>query len=81
MASSRLPAKLDWQMAKMTNSDRARHMLETSLYADCEFLVGGDDEVKEVYLNILFSVCMQLNVSQFYDHVCVCSSLRLTESF
>ena len=57
MASSRRPVKLDWQIAKMTNGDRARHMLETSLYADCEFVVGGDDGVKEVYLNILCSLC------------------------
>ena len=49
------PVILDWQIAKMTNGDRARHMLETSLYADCEFLVGGNDEVKEVYFNI--SLC------------------------
>ncbi len=55
MASSRRTVNLDWQIAKMTNGDRARHMLETSLYADCEFLVGGNDEVKEVYFNI--SLC------------------------
>ena len=49
----------DWQIAKVTNAERARHMLETSLYSDCEFLVGGNDDRKEVCFVFLL-VCLKI---------------------
>lgn len=40
------PAQVDyWQLQSSkfsTTFDRDKHLLETGLYADCEFLVGGD---------------------------------------
>ncbi len=67
------PVILDWQIAKMTNCARARHMLETSLFADCEFLVASDDGVEEVYLNFWFSLCKYM--LKFFVCVCVCTQL------
>jgi len=45
----------DWHSSKCTTLERAKYLLETGLYADCEFLVGGSDgsDGAEVYL--LFS--------------------------
>ena len=40
-------SNVDWQIDKKSNSERAKHMFDTSLYCDCEFLVGGE-EGKEV---------------------------------
>ncbi len=34
---------LDWQTSKSSVVERTKHLLKTGLYADCEFLVGGDD--------------------------------------
>ena len=49
MASRRVTttSNVDWQVDKKCNADRAKYMFETSLYCDCEFLVGNEDE-KEV---------------------------------
>jgi len=39
----------DWQSSKFTSVERAKHLLETGLHADCEFFVGdGVSTVKEV---------------------------------
>ena len=35
----------DWQSQKQTPMDRAKHMLETGLYSDLEFLVGDERQV------------------------------------
>ena len=41
----------DWHSSKFTTLERAKYLLETGLYADCEFLVGGSDgSDQEVYL-------------------------------
>lgn len=46
---------VDWQIEKNTNAERARHMLDTSLYSDCEFLVGNEDDKKvRIVLSRLF---------------------------
>lgn len=45
----------DWQISKLTSVERAKHLLETGLYADCEFLVGDDEKdgtEKEVFYYI-----------------------------
>ena len=43
-------SKQDWQIAKLTSVERAKHLLETGRYADCEFLVGdGVLTPKEVF--------------------------------
>jgi len=42
----------DLQISKLTSVERAKHLLETGLYADCEFLVGDDEKdgtEKEVF--------------------------------
>lgn len=40
----------DWQCSKFKSVDRAKHLLETGLHADYEFLVGDDvSVVKEVF--------------------------------
>ena len=46
--SNRRVSTVDWQMEKKTNSERAKNMFDTSLYCDCEFLVGGE-QGKEVH--------------------------------
>jgi len=38
----------DWQIRKYRTLERTKHLLETGLYADCEFLVGADESDKEV---------------------------------
>ena len=53
---------VDWQVEKKCNAERARYMFEMSIYCDCEFLVGNEDE-KEVIcklFNVLYilSVCL-----------------------
>ena len=48
MANRRaIASNVDWQVDKKSNSDRAKYLFETSLYCDCEFLVGNEEE-KEV---------------------------------
>ena len=46
-AATTEPAQADYwqqQSSKFTTTfDRDKHLLETGLYADCEFLVGGDN--------------------------------------
>ena len=37
-------SNLDWQIDKKSNGERAKHMFDTSLYCDCEFLVGNEEE-------------------------------------
>ena len=37
-------SSIDWQVEKKTNADRAKFLLETSLYCDCQFLVGNEDD-------------------------------------
>jgi len=39
----------DWQSQKHTPVDRAKHMLDTGLYSDLEFLVGDNREVISVF--------------------------------
>lgn len=46
----------DWHSSKSTTLERAKYLLETGLYADCEFLVGGSDgSDQEVYLSTSFN--------------------------
>lgn len=48
MANRRaIASNVDWQVDKKSNSERAKYLFETSLYCDCEFLVGNEEE-KEV---------------------------------
>ncbi len=42
------PVDVDWQSTKHTPLDRAKHLLETGLNADVEFLVGSKHGKKEV---------------------------------
>jgi len=42
------PVDVDWQSARCTLLDRAKHLLETGLFADLEFLVGDNHGDKEV---------------------------------
>ena len=51
---------VDWQVDKKCNADRAKYMFETSLYCDCEFLVGNEDE-KEVICKIFRNVLSMSN--------------------
>ncbi len=37
----------DWQSSKSSTLERAEYLLETGLYADCEFFVGGDNDGTE----------------------------------
>lgn len=39
-----------WQPQKIKFVDRAKHMLDTSLLSDVEFLVGDKEEVGALYL-------------------------------
>ncbi len=45
----------DWQSSKLTTLDRTKHILETSLYADCDFLVGDEKEVLFSYSKFYLS--------------------------
>jgi len=38
----------DWQTGKTTIAERAKHLLNSGLYADCEFLVGANGSNQEV---------------------------------
>ena len=42
----------DWQSSKTTSAERAKHLLMTGLFADCQFLVGANGSDQEV--NTLF---------------------------
>ncbi len=42
------PVDVDWQSARCTLLYRAKHLLETGLFADLEFLVGDNHGDKEV---------------------------------
>ena len=58
--NSSAEVNVDWHVEKKCNADRARHMFETSLYSDCEFLVGIQDDKKAI---IYFSLrCFISNV-------------------
>ncbi len=63
----------------MTNGDRARHMLETSIYADCEFVVGGDD-VSQRGISEYLVYLVQFNVSQCYYHVSMFVTVQLIKA-
>jgi len=39
----------DWQTSKTTIAERAKHLLKTGLFADCQFLVGAHGSNQEVY--------------------------------
>ena len=52
---------VDWQVEKKCNAERARYMFEMSIYCDCEFLVGNEDE-KEVICKLFRNV---LSISNF----------------
>jgi len=39
----------DWQTSKTTIAERAKHLLKTGLFADCQFLVGADGSNQEVH--------------------------------
>jgi len=38
----------DWQTSKTTSAERAKHLLMTGLFADCQFLVGANGSDQEV---------------------------------
>ncbi len=39
----------DWQTGDLTIEERAKHILMTGLYTDCQFLVGANGCEQEVY--------------------------------
>ncbi len=39
----------DWQTGELTLVKRAKHVLMTGLYTDCQFLVGANGSHQEVY--------------------------------
>ena len=39
----------DWQIGKTSVVERARHLLNSGLHADCEFLVGANGSDQEVF--------------------------------
>ena len=59
--NSSAEVNVDWHVEKKCNADRARHMFETSLYSDCEFLVGIEDD-KEVIIYFISLRCSISNV-------------------
>jgi len=54
----------DWQIGKTTVVERAKHLLNSGLYADCEFLVGAngsEQEVSHFYSWKKYSCCITFN--------------------
>ncbi len=59
----------DWQSSKSTIAERAKRMLMTGLYADCQFLVGAHGSNQEVsILNTQIFTCITMIVllNNFY---------------
>ncbi|KAK4005709.1 BTB/POZ domain-containing protein 2-like [Daphnia magna] len=55
MANRRaIASNVDWQVDKKSNSERAKYLFETSLYCDCEFLVGNEEEKELVKAHKIF---------------------------
>lgn len=55
MANRRMATtNVDWQVEKKCNAERAKYMFETSLYCDCEFLVGNEEEKEVISVNKYF---------------------------
>ena len=60
-------SNVDWQIDKKTNSERAKHMFDTSLYCDCEFLVGNE-EGKEVHSSSFITCLMFKYLTPLFYH-------------
>ena len=58
----------DWQSSKSTIAERAKRMLMTGLYADCQFLVGAHESNQEVSILItqIFTCITIVLLNNFY---------------